>query len=129
MLTVHWIKCIRDRGMTIVFDQISSVKGRIINWQLDSMNNNDQIPVGNDEQKFLSGSEYRQMLFALIEFLLGDQMYLEWLSQGILTSEMENHTIIVKSMEYPPLIIDPFGQTDQWIANYYNVQTIDFDDS
>jgi dynein heavy chain len=35
MLTDHWIKCIRDRGMTIVFDQISSVKGRIINWQLN----------------------------------------------------------------------------------------------
>lgn len=34
MLTVHWIKSIRDRGMTILFDQISSVKGRIINWQL-----------------------------------------------------------------------------------------------
>jgi len=37
MLTVQWIKCIRDRGMTIVFDQISSVKGRIINWQLDAI--------------------------------------------------------------------------------------------
>jgi hypothetical protein len=44
MLTVHWIKCIRDRGMTIVFDQISSVKGRIINWQLDSIKDN-QIEV------------------------------------------------------------------------------------
>jgi len=44
MLTVHWIKCIRDRGLTIVFDQISSVKGRIINWQLDSIKD-DQIQV------------------------------------------------------------------------------------
>jgi hypothetical protein len=44
MLTVHWIKCIRDRGMTIVFDQISSVKGRIINWQLDGIKDN-QIQV------------------------------------------------------------------------------------
>jgi hypothetical protein len=41
MLTVHWIKCIRDRGLTIVFDQISSVKGRIINWQLDYIQNNE----------------------------------------------------------------------------------------
>ena len=41
---------------------------------------------------------------------------------------MENHTIIVKSIEYPPLIIDPFGQTDQWIESYYNVQPIHFDD-
>ncbi|CAF1027573.1 unnamed protein product [Adineta steineri] len=40
MLTVHWIKCIRDRGMTIVFDQISSIKGRIINWQLDPVKEN-----------------------------------------------------------------------------------------
>ncbi|CAF4591105.1 unnamed protein product, partial [Rotaria sp. Silwood2] len=40
MLTVHWIKSIRDRGMTIVFDQISSVKGRIIYWQLDSIEDN-----------------------------------------------------------------------------------------
>lgn len=126
MLTAHWIKCIKDRGMTIVFDQISSVKGRIINWQLDSIKDNNNI---NDETKFLSGSDYRQMLFSLIEFLLGDQMYLEWLSQGVLSSEMENHTIIVQSIEYPPLIIDPFGQTDQWIENYYNVQTIHFDDT
>jgi len=44
MLTVHWIKCIRDRGLTVVFDQISSVKGRIINWQLDSIKD-DQIQV------------------------------------------------------------------------------------
>jgi hypothetical protein len=125
MLTVHWIKCIKDRGMTIVFDQISSVKGRIINWQLDSQTQT----ITNDEQKLLSGSEYRQMLFSLIEFLLGDQMYLEWLSKGVLSSEMENHTIIVKSIEYPTLIIDPFGQIDQWLGNYYNIQTIYFDDS
>ena len=44
MLTVHWIKCVKDRGMTIVFDQISSVKGRIINWQLDTFDQN-QIQV------------------------------------------------------------------------------------
>lgn len=126
MLTIQWIKCIKDRGMTIVFDQISSVKGRIINWQLDSIKDNNNI---NEEPRLLSGSEYRQMLFSLIEFLLGDQTYLEWLSRGVLSSEMENHTIIVNSIEYPPLIIDPFGQTDQWIEKSYNVQTIHFDDS
>ncbi|CAF3502703.1 unnamed protein product [Rotaria socialis] len=126
MLTSHWIKCIRDRGMTIVFDQISCVKGRIINWQLNTIQ--DEQNEINEEQKLISGSEYRPMLYALIEFLLGDQMYLEWLSKGVLSSEMENHTIIVKSIEYPPLIIDPFGQADQWIQNYYNAQTIDFDD-
>jgi hypothetical protein len=68
------------------------------------------------------------MLFSLIEFLLGDQVYIEWLSKGVLSSEMENHTIIVKSIEYPPLLIDPFGQADKWMENYYNVQTIHFDD-
>jgi len=68
------------------------------------------------------------MLFSLIEFLLGDQVYIEWLSKGVLLSEMENHTIIVKSIEYPPLLIDPFGQADKWMENYYNVQTIHFDD-
>lgn len=68
------------------------------------------------------------MLESLIEFLLGDDLYLEWLSKGTLSSEMENHTIIVKSIEYVPLIIDPFRQIDQWIENFYNVQTIDFDD-
>lgn len=68
------------------------------------------------------------MLYALIEFLLGDQIYLEWLSKGTLSSQMENYTIIVKSNEYSPLIIDPCGQTDQWIKNYYNAQIIDIDD-
>lgn len=48
MLTVHWIKCIRDRGMTIVFDQISSVKGRIINWQLPP-SDQDQTTVGEED--------------------------------------------------------------------------------
>jgi hypothetical protein len=68
------------------------------------------------------------MLFSLIEFLLGDLKYLEWLSNGVLSSEMENDTIIIESIEYPPLIIDPYGQTDKWIKEYYNVQTIDYDD-
>ncbi|CAF1148393.1 unnamed protein product [Adineta ricciae] len=118
MLTAQWIKCIRDRGMTIVFDQISSVKGRTIKWQLDP----------NDDQKFANGNEYRQMVVSLIEFLLGDQTNLEWLSQGTLPSDMENHTIIVQSVQYSPFLIDPFGQADQWMEKYYNVQTVHFDD-
>ncbi|CAF4082367.1 unnamed protein product, partial [Adineta steineri] len=64
MLTVHWIKCIRDRGMTIVFDQISSIKGRIINWQLDPVKENLLQII--DEEKSFSGPEYHQMLFALM---------------------------------------------------------------
>ncbi|CAF4364622.1 unnamed protein product, partial [Adineta steineri] len=31
---------------------------------------------------------------------------------------MENHIIIIKSIEYPPLLIDPFGQYDQWLEKY-----------
>ncbi|UJR11505.1 hypothetical protein I4U23_015686 [Adineta vaga] len=126
MLTVQWIKCIRDRGMTIVFDQISSVKGRTIRWQLDSLK--DSQTQLNDEQKLTNGNDYRQMVSSLIEFLLGEQIYLDWLSQGTLPSDMENHTIIVQSIEYSPLLIDPFGQADQWMEKYYNVQTIHFDD-
>ncbi|CAF1327937.1 unnamed protein product [Adineta steineri] len=41
---------------------------------------------------------------------------------------MKNHTIIIKSIEYPPLLIDPFGQYDQWIEKYYNLENIHFDD-
>lgn len=77
----------------------------------------------------LSGGEYREMLFALIEFVLGDEMYLKWLSEGVLSSEMENHCIILQSNEYPPLILDPFGENDQWIENYFHLQTIDFNQS
>ncbi|CAF0980373.1 unnamed protein product [Adineta steineri] len=40
---------------------------------------------------------------------------------------MENHIIIIKSIEYPPLLIDPFGQYDQWMEKYYNLQKIHFD--
>lgn len=126
MLTVHWIKCIKDRGMTIIFDQISSVKGRIINWQLPLF---DDEQINNSEGKLLSGSEYREMLFALIEFVLGDEMYLKWLSEGVLSSEMENHCIILQSNEYTPLILDPFGQNHRWIENYFHLQTIDFNQS
>ncbi|CAF0874571.1 unnamed protein product [Adineta steineri] len=54
-------------------------------------------------------------------------MHYEWLSNGVLPSEMENHTIIIKSIEYPPLLIDPFGQYDQWMKKYYNLPKIYFD--
>ncbi|CAF1399677.1 unnamed protein product [Adineta steineri] len=110
--------------MTIVFDQISSIKGRIINWQLDTIKENLLQII--DEQKSFSGPEYHQMLFSLMKFLLGDQIYYEWLSDGVLPSEMENHTIIIKSIEYPPLLIDPFGQYDQWMEKYYNLQKNSF---
>ena len=67
------------------------------------------------------------MLSALIEFLLGDELDLDWLSRGRLPSEMVNHTIIVQSMAYPPLIIDPAHRIQPWIQTDLNGQTIDFD--
>ncbi|CAF0842320.1 unnamed protein product [Adineta steineri] len=56
-----------------------------------------------------------------------DQIYYEWLSDGVLLLEMENYTIIIKSIEYPSLLIDPFGQYDQWMGKCYNLQKIHFD--
>ncbi|CAF1380008.1 unnamed protein product [Adineta steineri] len=50
------------------------------------------------------------------------------LSDEVLPSEMENHTIIIKSIEYPLLLIDPFGQYDQWMEKYYNLQKFHLDD-
>ncbi|CAF1065310.1 unnamed protein product [Adineta steineri] len=41
---------------------------------------------------------------------------------------MESHEVIIKSIEYPPLLIDSFGQYDQWMEKYYNLQKIHFDD-
>ena len=125
MLSLHWIRAIRERGLTIVFDQISTVKGRIIQWKLNSLGSEE---MNNEEEQLLTGNEYRQMLFALIEFLLGEQIYLKWLTEGILPSEMENFTLIELSKEYPPLIIDPSGQIDRWIHQAYQAQIIYFDD-
>ncbi|CAF4113893.1 unnamed protein product [Adineta steineri] len=100
----------------ISVERQSTLNGRIINWQLDPIKDNLLQII--DEQKSFSGLEYHQMLFCLIKFLLGDQIYYEWLSDGVLPSQMENHTIIIKSIEYPPLLIDPFGQYDQWMEKY-----------
>ena len=125
MLSLHWIRSIRERGLTIVFDQISTVKGRIIQWKLNSLSTEQ---LNGEEEQLLNGNEYKQMLFALIEFLLGQQTYLQWLTEGILPSEMENFTLIELSKEYPPLIIDPSGQIDQWIHQSYQAQIIYFDD-
>ncbi|CAF1361584.1 unnamed protein product [Adineta steineri] len=59
---------------------------------------------------------------------LADQIYYEWLTSGVSPSEMENHTIIIKSIRYPPFLIDPFGLYDQWMEKYSNLQKIHFDD-
>ncbi|CAF4301126.1 unnamed protein product, partial [Adineta steineri] len=82
-----------------------------------------------DEQKSFSGPKYDSMLFSSMKFLLDYQIYYEWLSNGVLSSEIKNHTIIIiKSIEYsPPLLIDPFVQYNQWIKKYYNLEKIHFD--
>lgn len=68
------------------------------------------------------------MLNSLIEFLLGEEIYLKWLSEQVLPSQMENYTLIDQSKDFSPLIIDPFHQTDSWISKYYQSQLIHFDD-
>jgi hypothetical protein len=39
MLTMHWIKCLRDRGFPLVLDYLSNLRGRIVTWQKDGMSN------------------------------------------------------------------------------------------
>lgn len=81
----------------------------------------------NDDEKLLDGSQYRQMIQHLIEFILGPETYLQWLSQEILPSQMENYTIIETCQTFPPLIVDPFGQTGRWFDKNKVNQTIYFD--
>ncbi|CAF1549145.1 unnamed protein product [Adineta steineri] len=57
-----------------------------------------------------------------------NQIYYEWLSNGVLPLEMKNYTIIIKSIEYSPLLIDLFGQYNHWMEKYYKLQKIDLDD-
>lgn len=68
------------------------------------------------------------MLNSLIEFLLGEEVYLKWLSEQVLPSQMENFTLIDQSNDYSPLIIDPYHQTDSWISKNYQSQIIHLDD-
>jgi hypothetical protein len=37
MLTVHWIKCLNDRGLPLVLDSISPIKGRVVKWQMEPL--------------------------------------------------------------------------------------------
>ena len=37
MLTSHWIKCLSDRGLPLVLDSLSLIKGRIIKCQMESL--------------------------------------------------------------------------------------------
>ncbi|CAF4051023.1 unnamed protein product [Adineta steineri] len=79
------------------------------------------------DQKLILLDNKNQILSRELE-RTSDQIYYEWLSDEVLPSEVENHTIIIKSIEYPSLLVDPFGQYDQWMKKYYNLQKIHFDD-
>lgn len=37
MLTMHWIKCLSDRGLPLVMDSLSNINGRIVTWQMESL--------------------------------------------------------------------------------------------
>ena len=37
MLTTHWVKCLNDRGLPLVIDALSLIKGRVVKWQMDSL--------------------------------------------------------------------------------------------
>ena len=55
MLTMHWVKCLRDRGLPLVLDSLSHVSGRIITWQMDSLlhllSQSRDISIPNDDWK------------------------------------------------------------------------------
>lgn len=37
MLTTHWIKCLNDRGLPLVLDTLSLIRGRVVKWQMESL--------------------------------------------------------------------------------------------
>jgi dynein heavy chain len=37
MLTIHWVKCLNDRGLPLVLDSLSLIKGRVVKWQMESL--------------------------------------------------------------------------------------------
>ncbi len=55
MLTMHWIKCLRDRGLSLVLDSLSNVNGRIVTWQMESLlhllSKSRDIVIPNDDWK------------------------------------------------------------------------------
>ena len=46
MLTGYWIKCLNDRGLPLVLDSISLIKGRTIKWQMESLSH--LLPYANE---------------------------------------------------------------------------------
>lgn len=37
MLTIHWVKCLNDRGLPLVLDSLNLIKGRVVKWQMESL--------------------------------------------------------------------------------------------
>ncbi|CAF4138807.1 unnamed protein product [Adineta steineri] len=89
-----------EEFLHILFERIQA-SANIKTYDIES---NGSIERYIDEQKSFGGPGYHRS---------SDQIYYEWLSDGVLRSKMENHIIIIESIGYPPLLIDPFGQYDQ----------------
>ena len=53
MLTVNWVKCLNDRGLPLVLDSLSLIKGRVIKWQMESLShllsNSNEISIPSEE--------------------------------------------------------------------------------
>jgi hypothetical protein len=75
MLTMHWVKCLRDRGLPLVFDNLSNLKGRIITWQLETLSNlllnskDIEIP-GEDWKVHFASDQIKQEPFIGISIIL-----------------------------------------------------------
>ena len=61
MLTTHWIKCLSDRGLPLVLDSLSLIKGRIIKCQMESLSHllihSSNINIPGDDWKVHFASE------------------------------------------------------------------------
>jgi len=53
MLTISWVKCLNDRGLPLVLDSLSLIKGRVIKWQMESLthllSNSSEISIPSEE--------------------------------------------------------------------------------
>jgi hypothetical protein len=256
MLTIHWMKCLNERGLPLLLDSISLINGRTIKWRMDNLedlmkyssevslpgddwrvkfaseeienepfimsgdsidnkadkieeeteetNGNDgdddneskpnpnesknvnksdakdprtdedidqstliksetttttkkqQQPKENDENnngvddddgddlkvesQLLTGSRlwdtegnetentnYSQFITALIQYILGENKYMEWRSGDTTTLELENGTIMEMSQKHPPLIFDPFTNGTNWILTKITEMMVDLE--
>ena len=61
MLTMHWVKCLQDRGLPLVLDSLNSIKGRVVKYQMESLSNllhnSSDVPLPGDDWKVHFASE------------------------------------------------------------------------